>query len=109
MSHLNELKHVLPTTFVLNEQSNRVSIGGCDLQDLVAQHGTPLYVYCEETMRQACQTFTSCFHAEYENSHVEFSLKAFPMTQMVKLVEQGWCLHVCVCVFPPNYSQQQLN
>ncbi len=34
-----------------------MEVGGCDLTDLARAHGTPLYVYDEETVRQKCREY----------------------------------------------------
>ncbi len=46
----------LPATHGVNERGH-LEVGGCDLLDLARRHGTPLYVYDEETVRARCREF----------------------------------------------------
>ena len=48
------LAHVFPDTATVTPQGH-LEIGGCNVEDLVAEHGTPLYVLCEDTLRARCR------------------------------------------------------
>lgn len=47
-------RHLLPLTAAI-DASGRLSVGGVDLLDLAEEHGTPLFVYDEEHLRQRCR------------------------------------------------------
>ena len=40
-----------------------LSIGGCDVVDLAVEHGTPLYVFDEQTIRDRCQSYRREFQS----------------------------------------------
>jgi diaminopimelate decarboxylase len=71
----------------INEQ-NHLEIGGCDVADLAAEFGTPLYVMDEALIRENCRRFSQAFASEYEDAGVAYATKAFTMTAMCALVAQ---------------------
>ncbi|MBA2282733.1 MAG: diaminopimelate decarboxylase [Acidimicrobiia bacterium] len=67
-----------------------VEIGGCSTQDLVAAHGTPLFVYDEEHLRARCREAVAAFPAG-----VAYATKAFLCRAMARLAhEEGMDLDV---------------
>ena len=65
-------------------------MGGLDLLDLAAQHGTPLFVYDEEHLRRRCREAVTAF-----GEGVAYASKAFLCTAMAALVaEEGMCIDV---------------
>ncbi len=68
----------------------RLSIGGCDVLDLVAEHGTPLFVYDEDHLRAACREAVAAW-----GDGVAYATKAFLCVAMARLAhEEGMCLDV---------------
>jgi diaminopimelate decarboxylase len=67
------LKDVLPVTARLRDDGH-LEVGGVDLVDLAADHGTPAYVFCEETFRRQCRRYRAAFPAP---DRVYFAAKAF--------------------------------
>ena len=70
------LAHLLPVTAAISPAGN-LQVGGCDLAALAAQHGTPLYVYDLETVRQQCAMALGAFRAEHADTAVLYASKAF--------------------------------
>src|SRR5213079_3253554 len=69
----------------------RLSIAGCDVLDLAADFGTPLFVYDEAHMRARCREAVSAFGA----GNVIYATKAFLCVAMARLVhEEGLLLDV---------------
>jgi diaminopimelate decarboxylase len=69
-----------------------MEVGGCDLVELAAEHGTPLYVYDEETVRRRASEFVSAMGGAGE---VLYSAKAFASPQFLRVVaEEGMGLDV---------------
>src|ERR1700758_3182260 len=69
-----------------------MEVGGCDLVDLAHQHGTPLYVYDEATVRQRASEYVA---AMGDAGQVLYSAKAFASPQFLRLVaEEGLGLDV---------------
>jgi diaminopimelate decarboxylase len=82
---------LLPVTHRVNERG-RLEIGGCDLLDLVREHGTPLYVYDEDTIRMRAREFVAAMGSAGE---VLYSAKAFASPQFLRVVaEEGLGLDV---------------
>lgn len=67
---------------------NHLEIGGCDVADLAAQFGTPLYVMDEAFIREKCRAYKTSFEKEYGNSVIAYASKAFIVTAMCALVGQ---------------------
>src|SRR5216110_293112 len=69
-----------------------MEVGGCDLIDLARAHGTPLYVYDEDTVRQKCREYMAAMGSA---GQVLYSAKAFASPQFLRVVaEEGLGLDV---------------
>jgi diaminopimelate decarboxylase len=61
-------------------------VGGCSTVDLAEEHGTPLVVYCEETVRSAARAW----RAGAPKATIVYGTKAFPNAAIMRLlVEEG--------------------
>jgi diaminopimelate decarboxylase len=78
---------LLPITANLSDEG-RLAIGGCDVRELVEQYGSPLYIYDEATLRGMCKDFVGSFTAEYPNTRIEYSAKAFTNPAVSRIVEE---------------------
>jgi diaminopimelate decarboxylase len=75
------------TTF---DDDGRAYIGGVSLESLAEQHGTPLFIYDEEHLRQKCRDALWAF-----GTGVSYASKAFTCMAMAKLAnEEG--MHIDV-------------
>ncbi len=80
---------LLPDTAAV-AADGRLSIGGCDLLDLAAEFGTPVFVYDEAHLRARCREAVAAF-----GDGVAFAAKAFLCTAMARLAhEEGMHLDV---------------
>jgi diaminopimelate decarboxylase len=80
---------LLPDTAAVGHDG-RLSIGGCDLLDLAAEHGTPLFVYDEVHLRSRCREAVAAF-----GDGVAYASKAFLCVAMARLAhEEGMHLDV---------------
>jgi diaminopimelate decarboxylase len=71
--------------------SGRLSIAGCDVLDLAAEFGTPLFVYDEAHIRARCHEAVAAFGP----GNVIYATKAFLCLAMARLVhEEGLLLDV---------------
>ncbi|AFY60558.1 diaminopimelate decarboxylase [Synechococcus sp. PCC 6312] len=76
-------QQLLPLTAETNAQGH-LEVGGCDLVELVAQFGSPLYVLDEETFRRACRDYVQGLHDHY------------PGESLVLYASKAWnCLATC--------------
>ena len=73
---------LLPVTYRVNGRG-RMEVGGCDLVELARTHGTPLYVYDEETVRARCREFRDALGPRGE---VLYSAKAFSSPGFLRVV-----------------------
>ncbi len=100
-------RHLLPDTSSVDAHG-RLSIGGVDLLDLAAEHGTPLFVYDEEHLRSRCREAVAAFGPNL----AIYASKAFLCRAMARLVDEeglrldvatGGELHVALAAgFPPE-------
>src|SRR3984893_6176529 len=82
---------LFPITHRVNSRGH-MEVGGCDLVELAAEHGTPLYVYDEDTVRQRSAEFVS---AMGDAGEVLYSAKAFASPAFLRVVaEEGLGLDV---------------
>ena len=77
---------LFPITAGVND--DHLTLGGCDVLDLVSQFGTPLYVFDEDTLRGICREFVDEFSSRYANTRVLYASKAFINPALAKLVHQ---------------------
>ena len=68
-----------------------LSIGGCDLTDLAARHGTPLYVYDEATLRSRLRGYRAALRDWPAGGDVLYSAKAYLSPAMVRLLVEEDC------------------
>lgn len=69
-----------------------MQVGGCDLVRLAREHGTPLYVYDEATVRQRASEYVAAMGPA---GQVLYSAKAFASPQFLRVVaEEGLGLDV---------------
>jgi diaminopimelate decarboxylase len=61
-------------------------VGGCRLDDLAAEFGTPAYVVDEQALRARAREFKSELAGRWPNSQVVFASKAFPCTAGYRLM-----------------------
>ena len=79
---------LLPDTSAIVD--GRLHIGGCDVGELAAEHGTPLFVYDEAHLRARCREALDAF-----GEGVAYAGKAFLCVAMARLVaEEGLHLDV---------------
>ena len=80
---------ILPLTAAADD-AGRLSIGGCDLRELADRFGTPLYVYDEHSIREACRAYRGAFEAELPSVRVLYAAKAWLSPALTRiLVEEG--------------------
>jgi len=81
-------------TSQINSQGH-LEIGGCDVTDLKAQFGTPLYIVDEELVRKRCREYIAAFRESGLNFQVAYASKAFCVMAMCRLAdEEGLSLDV---------------
>jgi diaminopimelate decarboxylase len=69
--------HVYPLGSRLND-AGRLEIGGCDVDDLAREFGTPAYVYAEDDIRARARAYLKAFADRSEHFEVLYASKAFP-------------------------------
>ncbi|OPH60857.1 diaminopimelate decarboxylase [Paenibacillus ferrarius] len=74
-------------TSKVNDQGH-LEIGGVDATQLVAEYGTPLYVFDEALVRQRCREFVDAFRASGLKFQVAYASKAFCVMAMCRIVEE---------------------
>lgn len=86
---------VLPTSAGIDSDGGGLSLAGVRVSDLAREHGTPLYIYDEDTLRTVCSNFVGAFTKPYPNSSVEYSSKAFCSPAILQIVHsEGLTLDV---------------
>jgi diaminopimelate decarboxylase len=69
-----------------------LAVGGVDVRDLAADHGTPAYVLDEHDLRTRCRDFVAAF----ADADVHYAAKAFCCLAVLRwVVEEGLGLDVC--------------
>ncbi|MBI2871792.1 MAG: diaminopimelate decarboxylase [Chloroflexi bacterium] len=81
---------VFPDTARVNGKGH-LEIGGCDTLELVAQYGTPLYLFDEATLRGRARAFASAFGSRYPSTRVVYACKAFICVGLARLLLEEEC------------------
>lgn len=72
-----------------------LELGGCEAAALVAQYGTPVYVFDEGLIREKCRAYRVAFESRYPQVEVAYAGKAFLCLAMARLVaEEGLHLDI---------------
>ena len=84
-----KLLNILPMETTVSSDGHLI-VGGCDVVELSAKYGTPLYVYDESTIRTMAELFTKEFSDRYSNSRILYASKAYINPSIAKLsIENG--------------------
>ncbi|MEG0296932.1 MAG: diaminopimelate decarboxylase [Clostridium sp.] len=76
-------------------KENNLFIGGVRAEELVKEHGSPLFVMDEALLEKNCSDYYAHFKCKENNNRVAYAGKAFLTMAMCKLIEkQGLCLDV---------------
>ncbi|NLW07576.1 MAG: diaminopimelate decarboxylase [Clostridia bacterium] len=75
----------LQGTMQVNEEG-RLTIGGCGVEQLARQFGTPLYIFDEAHIRENCRQFYQSFGVAAGYSRVIYAGKAFLTTAMCRII-----------------------
>ncbi|MDK2880724.1 MAG: diaminopimelate decarboxylase [Clostridia bacterium] len=76
----------LQGTMKINDKGH-LEIGGCDVVDLAASLGTPLYILDEALLRQNCRRYYQAFTGQNENDLVLYASKAFLVLAMARIIQ----------------------
>ncbi len=72
-----------------------LEIGGCDVVTLAETHGTPLFIYDEQALRDQCRAYVAAFADRVESFEIVYASKAVTCVAMCQLVdEEGLSLDV---------------
>ncbi|MDQ8735512.1 diaminopimelate decarboxylase [Paenibacillus sp. LHD-38] len=74
-------------TSKINEKGH-LEIGGCDVADLAAEFGTPLYIVDEALVRQRASEYVEAFKVSGLRFQVAYASKAFSVMAMCAIAEQ---------------------
>ena len=78
---------LFPINSAVNDQGHLV-IGGCDVTELAAEFGTPLYLYDENTLRAKCREFRTEFETRYPSVQIIYAGKAYSNVVLLRLVQE---------------------
>jgi diaminopimelate decarboxylase len=85
---------VYPLGSRVNERRH-LEVGGCDVVEVAAEFGTPVYIYAEDDIRARARAYLDAFGARTEDFEVLYASKAAPLTAIYRLcAEQGLSVDV---------------
>src|SRR3954462_5675750 len=79
---------VYPLGSRVNE-AGHLEIAGCDVTELVAEYGTPAYIYSEEDLRARAHAYLSAFGERTDDFEVLYDSKAAPITAIYRLFAEA--------------------
>ena len=57
-------KNIVPVTTLINDEE-KLSIGGCSIEDLVEKYDSPLYILDEKSLRNSCRAYKKALEKYY--------------------------------------------
>jgi diaminopimelate decarboxylase len=70
-------------------------VGGCRLDELAAEFGTPVLVVAEDALRQRARDYLAAFRSRWPRTDIAFASKSFPCTAVQRVMtEEGLHLDV---------------
>ncbi|RDH74609.1 diaminopimelate decarboxylase [Mycolicibacterium moriokaense] len=85
---------LFPPTAILDADGT-LMVGGCRLDTLASEFGTPVLVMDEHALRTRARDYLAAFRARWPRSEVAFASKSFPCTAIQRLMaEEGAFLDV---------------
>jgi diaminopimelate decarboxylase len=85
---------VYPLGSRVNERGH-LEVGGCDVVEVAAEFGTPVYMYVEDDIRARARAYLDAFRARTEDFEVLYASKAAPVTAIYRLcADQGLSVDV---------------
>ena len=75
---------VYPTGSRVNARGH-LEVGGCDVVEVVAEFGTPVYIYAEDDIRARARAYLDAFRSRTEDFEVLYASKAAPLTAIYRL------------------------
>jgi diaminopimelate decarboxylase len=93
-SSIVEDSPVYPLGSRVNER-HHLEVGGCDVIDVAAEFGTPVYIYAEDDIRARARNYLEAFTARTDDFEVLYASKAAPITAIYRLcAEEGLSVDV---------------
>src|SRR6185503_17973308 len=85
---------VYPLGSRVNERSH-LEVGGCDVVEVAAEFGTPVYIYAEDDIRHRARAYLEAFRARTDDFEVLYASKAAPITAVYRVcLEEGLSVDV---------------
>jgi diaminopimelate decarboxylase len=81
---LVEGSRVYPLGSRVNERRH-LEVGGCDVVEVAAEFGTPVYIYAEDDIRARARAYLDAFRARTDDFEILYGSKAAPVTAIYRL------------------------
>ena len=89
-----EASPVYPAGSRVNDRGH-LEIGGCDVVEVAAELGTPVYIYAEDDIRGRVRSYREAFRSRTDDFEVLYASKAAPITAIYRLcAEEGLSVDV---------------
>jgi diaminopimelate decarboxylase len=79
--------HLWPLTARVGSDGH-LRLSGLDVASLAREHGTPLYLYDEETIRAQCRAFRRAFEARWPRTAVAYAGKAYLSPALCRILRE---------------------
>lgn len=84
----------LPQSSAVNT-AGHLEVSGCDVVEMAAEYGTPLFIYDEQQIRNNCRAYMQAFSSRADDFEVVYASKAFTCVAMCRLIsEEGLSIDV---------------
>ncbi len=80
------INQVKPVSYTVNPE-NKISLGGIFVEDLAKKYGTPLYVLCEQTIRERIKAYKRGFEKTNTAYEIVYASKALNCQAVCKLMQ----------------------
>src|SRR3954462_15130863 len=70
------------------DDDGTLMVGGCRLDDVAAEFGTPAIVVAEDALRNRARDYLNAFRSRWPRANVAFASKSFPCTAVQRVMVQ---------------------
>ena len=78
--------NIFPRTTSVRD--GRLTIAGCDAQELTRRFGSPLYLFDEREVRETCREYVHAFTSRYADTEITYASKAYLSRWMAAIARE---------------------
>ncbi len=86
--HKKQEERIMDLPGSLEKREGEIFIGGCRVEELSQEYGTPLLIMDEETIREKCRFYQDTMEFSYSEYNIYYASKAFLNMGICRIIEE---------------------